>query len=356
MFAQRTDWRLTPNRWSQALEEHRRRGLPLLDLTESNPTRCGFRYDAPRILEALADPRSLTYQPEPRGLLSAREAVAAYYAERGAKVDPRQIFLTTSTSEAYAYVFRLLADPGDNLLAPSPSYPLFDFLARLNDLELIAYPLVYGGEWQMDLHTLESRITERTRAVLVVHPNNPTGSFVRPGELDFLRRCCAKHSLAIIADEVFADYSWPRENPAGGRVEAEARVASHAATSEVLTFTLSGLSKISALPQMKLAWIVANGPENLLSSALARLEIIADTYLSVAAPPRPCIAQTARRASCHPGTNCPACPPKFAMARPTACPRLIDPPAGRCRWVVRHPQAPHHTHRRGLGARFASSS
>jgi alanine-synthesizing transaminase len=284
MFAQRTDWRLTPNRWSQALEEHRRSGLTLLDLTESNPTRCGFIYDSGQILDALADPRALTYAPEPRGLVSAREAVAAYYAERGVQVDPRQIFLTTSTSEAYAYVFRLLADPGDNLLAPSPSYPLFDFLARLNDVDLVSYPLIYDGEWQIDLLTLERRIADRTRAVLVVHPNNPTGSFVSQAELDFLRSCCAEHSLAIIADEVFADYPWSLEIPDGRRGDVEARVVSHVVASDVLTFTLSGLSKISALPQMKLAWIVVNGPGDLLSSALARLEIIADTYLSVSAP------------------------------------------------------------------------
>ncbi|HEV2233136.1 MAG TPA: pyridoxal phosphate-dependent aminotransferase [Terriglobia bacterium] len=276
MFAHRTGWRLAPNRLSLAIEEYRQQGRALLDLTESNPTRCGFNYDTEEILQALSDPRSLTYEPDAHGLLAARQAVAGYYAEQNIHVDPRQIFLTTSTSEAYSYVFRLLADPGDNILAPSPSYPLFDFLSQLNDLELIPYPLVDYDDWQIDVGALASRITARTRAILVVHPNNPTGSLVRKAELDSLIRCCQEHSLALIADEVFADYSLSADQ-AG-------KVASHAAVSDILTFTLSGLSKISALPQMKLAWIVVNGPADLLRSALARLELIADTYLSVAAP------------------------------------------------------------------------
>ena len=296
MFAQRTNWRLTPNCLSQAIAEHRQQGRTFLDLTESNPTRCGFTYETQEILQALSDPRSLTYEPDARGLLAARHAVAGYYAERGVTIDPQQIFLTTSTSEAYSYVFRLLADPGDNILAPSPSYPLFDFLSQLNDLDLISYPLVYCDDWQIDLRALESRITARTRAILVVHPNNPTGSLVLQSELDFLIHCCEEHSLALIADEVFADYPASRNTASGGETgdapqsagaphgNDDRRVASHAAVSNVLTFTLSGLSKICALPQMKLAWIVVNGPADLLRSALARLELIADTYLSVAAP------------------------------------------------------------------------
>jgi len=275
MFASRTDWPLIPNRLAQAIERRRRAGLPILDLTESNPTRCGFVFDAPEILSALADPRALTYQPQPRGLLSARLAVAAYYAECGVRLDPEQIFLTTSTSEAYSYVFRLLANPGDNILVPCPSYPLFDFLARLNDLELVSYPLVYNHGWRIDLEALRARLSPRTRAILVVHPNNPTGSFIRQSELEFLLDRCRERSLALVADEVFADY--PFQDDAR-------RVGSHAGTSEALTFTLSGLSKISALPQMKLAWVVVNGPTEFLRSALSRLEVIADTYLSVSAP------------------------------------------------------------------------
>ncbi|HEV2351079.1 MAG TPA: pyridoxal phosphate-dependent aminotransferase [Terriglobia bacterium] len=290
MFAQRTNWRLTPNSLTRAIDEFRKRGLPFLDLTESNPTRCGFEYDAQETLSALTDPRSLTYEPDPRGPLHARHAVTDYYAQRGVNVNPQQIFLATSTSEAYAYIFRLLADPGDNVLAPAPSYPLFDFLSRFNDLELVSYPLVYDDAWQIDLHALESRITARTRAVLVVHPNNPTGSFVHGTELDFLVRCCQRHSMALIADEVFSDYPLSQFSPEGREETQEFqaasgdRVVSHAAISSALTFTLSGLSKISALPQMKLAWVVVSGPTDLLRDALDRLELIADTYLSVSAP------------------------------------------------------------------------
>ncbi|HMD98733.1 MAG TPA: pyridoxal phosphate-dependent aminotransferase [Terriglobia bacterium] len=291
MFSSRTNWTLSPNRLAIHLDERRRQGLSILDLTESNPTRCGFDFDQEAILDALRSPRSLVYEPEPRGLLAARAAVAGYYAERGARVDPQQIFLTTSTSEAYSYVFRLLADPGDAILAPRPSYPLFDFLTRLNDVELVHYPLVLPIDdpprsypladdrgWQIDLEAIEKSLSEssrRVRAILAVHPNNPTGSFVRPAELDFLLTLCGRHQLALITDEVFADYAFD---------EKVSPAASHVGVSRALTFTLSGLSKISALPQMKLAWLVANGPPDDLAAALARLEVIADTYLSVSAP------------------------------------------------------------------------
>ncbi len=275
MFASRTGWSLTPNRLSELARQRRERGLPLLDLTESNPTRCGFTIDTEEILAALHNPRALTYEPDPRGLLMAREAVAQYYAERGVEINPDQIFLTTSTSEAYSFVFRLLADPGDSILAPQPSYPLFDFLGGLNDVEVRPYPLLYDEGWQADLEALRSRWESRTRAVLVVHPNNPTGSYVKKGELLRLVELSCRSQAAVIADEVFADYAFAAEPD---------RVISHAQASDALTFTLSGLSKISALPQMKLAWIVVNGPRELRIDAQARLEVIADTYLSVSAP------------------------------------------------------------------------
>ncbi len=289
VFSNRTNWPLNPNRLTQELEERRRRGLPVLDLTESNPTRAGFTFNPEEILDALADPRSLNYEPDPCGLRIAREAVATYYAERGIAVDPDRIFLTASTSEAYAYVFRLLANPHDAVLVPRPSYPLFDFLARLNDVEIRPYPLFYSHGWQIEVATAEAIVAAgvtgdsgvvlpQTRAILVVNPNNPTGSFLHEDELAGLVECCDRRGLALIADEVFADYGF---EPEPG---ARSRVRSVAATNEVLTFTLSGLSKISALPQMKLAWIVLNGPPLLLSSALERLEIIADTYLSVSVP------------------------------------------------------------------------
>jgi alanine-synthesizing transaminase len=278
MFASRTDWPLTPNRLAQAMEARRKAALPILDLTESNPTRCGFDFEAEKVLGTLADARSLTYEPDPRGLVAARQAVLSYYAERGVELSTEQIFLSTSTSEAYSYLFRLLGNAGEAILAPRPSYPLFEFLARLNDLELVPYPLAYHDGWQLDLPAMREileRAGPRLRAIIVVHPNNPTGSFVSRDELGALISWCRAHDAALIADEVFADYAW----------EADARrVVSHASVRDALTFTLSGLSKISALPQMKLAWIVASGPPELREPALARLEIIADTYLSVSAP------------------------------------------------------------------------
>ncbi len=278
MFSSRTDWDLTPNRLAAELERMRARGREVLDLTESNPTRCGLKYDRRAILRALARPAALAYHPDPRGMRAARQAVADYYRGRGPgtaslRVDPERILLTASTSEAYSFLFRALCEPGDQVLAPAPSYPLFDFLAGLNDVELRSYPLLYDHGWQIDLHSLEATLTTRTRAVVVVHPNNPTGSFVKRSELAALNSLCARRGLALIADEVFLDYAHD------GRVRP-----SLAANRGVLTFVLSGLSKISALPQMKVAWTVVNGPKPQVRRALERLEVIADTYLSVNTP------------------------------------------------------------------------
>ncbi len=283
MFASRTNWPLTPNLLRQAVEERHQKNLPIIDLTESNPTRCAFSYHSSEILAALASPEVLAYEPQPKGRQNARQAVVEYYADRGVEVDPENIFLTTGTSEAYSYIFRLLAEPGDTVLAPRPSYPLLDFLADLNDVKLAPYSLRYEHGWETNRESVAAAVASTVspvRAVLVVHPNNPTGSFVHDAELEFLRDTCRRHQLALIADEVFADYSLLL--PAAS--EAHTRVVSHAATRDVLTFTLSGLSKICALPQMKLAWIVVSGPDSLRASAVERLEIIADTYLSVSAP------------------------------------------------------------------------
>ena len=273
MFAKRTNWDLTPNRLSEALAAHRAAGKPLLDLTVSNPTECGFSYDSKAILEALSNPAALRYEPNARGLESARRAVAGYYASRSEVVSVEDIFLTTSTSEGYSYAFRTLCDPGDEVLIPSPSYPLFDFLAEIQDVKLVRYPLLYDHGWQIDFHALEQAITGRTRAVIVVHPNNPTGHFTKPSEMTKLNALCSVRELAIIADEVFLDFALDGNH-----------VASFATNSGVLTFALSGLSKISGLPQMKAAWLTLSGPENLKKEALERLEVIADTYLSVNAP------------------------------------------------------------------------
>jgi aspartate/methionine/tyrosine aminotransferase len=273
MFARRTEWQLTPNRFSTVLEEQRRRGVRLLDLSASNPTRCGFTYDTRAIMRALVRRNSLDYDPDPRGLMSARQAVSDYYAARGERVDPSQLILTTSTSEAYSFIFRLLCDPADEVLIPQPSYPLFEYLAGICDVVLRPYELVHDHGWQIDFESLRQAATTRTRAIIVVHPNNPTGSFVKEHERDQLNEFCAGRDLAIVADEVFLDYTLDGTTP-----------ASFAANIGGLTFTVSGLSKISGLPQMKLAWMALSGPETVLRDAAARLELIADTYLSMNAP------------------------------------------------------------------------
>jgi len=273
MFASRTNWNLAENRLTLALAEHRRSGRPLFDLTISNPTECGFTYDESAILAALHSPASLSYEPAPQGLLSAREAVAAYYRQNNANISPSDLFLTTSTSEAYSYLFRLLCDPGDEILVPSPSYPLFDFLADINDVRLIRYPLLYDHGWQLDLSSFERAITPRTRAAIVVHPNNPTGHYTKPNEQSRLSALCAKNNLAIIADEVFLDFA----------VQGIA-APTFAAQTAALTFTLSGISKLCGLPQMKSAWLAISGPATLKNDARPRLEVIADSYLSMNAP------------------------------------------------------------------------
>jgi aspartate/methionine/tyrosine aminotransferase len=273
MFAGRTNWNLTPNRLSEALAGHRAAAKPLLDLTASNPTSCGFHYDREAVLHALSSPEVLSYEPNAKGLESARRAVASYYAARKTQISSEDILLTTSTSEAYSFSFRALCDPGDELLIPEPSYPLFGFLADIQDVKLVRYPFLYDHGWQIDFHTLEQAITPRSRGVIVVHPNNPTGHFAKPQELSRLNDICAARQMALIADEVFLDFSLG-ENPA----------PSFGANRGVLTFTLSGLSKISGLPQMKVAWLVISGPESTKQQALARLEVIADTFLSMNTP------------------------------------------------------------------------
>ena len=282
MFAKRTNWDLTPNRLSEALAAHRAAGKPLLDLTVSNPTECGFSQNSKAILEALSNPAALRYDPNPRGLERARQAVAGYYADRNEAVSIEDIFLTTSTSEGYSYAFRTLCDPCDEVLIPSPGYPLFDFLAEIQDVKVVRYPLVYSTHaskarnehgWQIDFDALEQSITKRTRAVIVVHPNNPTGHYVKSSERAKLNTLCFERQMAIIADEVFLDFALDGN-----------RAASFAANSDALTFMLSGLSKISGLPQMKAAWLVLSGPQDLKRETAGRLEMIADTYLSANAP------------------------------------------------------------------------
>jgi alanine-synthesizing transaminase len=296
MFARRTEWNLSANPYSIAVERARncavREGRALLDLTAGNPTTVGLHFERERILQALQHPRALEYEPSSKGILAAREAVAAYYAGWGVALPAGRIILTVSTSEAYSYCFRLLCDPGDEVLVPQPSYPLFEFLADIQDVKLVPYELVYDHGWQIEFESLRRAITPRSRAIMVVHPNNPTGHFTRRWELERLNALCyeksREHPLALVADEVFLDY---RLDPGPEhRIGAEPPL-SFAANDAALTFTLSGLSKICALPQIKVAWIAASGPPALVDAALDRLDVIADTYLSPNAPVQWAVAE-----------------------------------------------------------------
>jgi alanine-synthesizing transaminase len=269
-FSCRTGWNTEESELARAHRLRRQAGLPIVDLTASNPTRCGFLYPA-SLLDALADRRALDYDPHPAGLLAARQAVCEYYAGHGAVLDPGQIVLTTSTSEAYSFLFRLLCDPGTEILSIEPGYPLFDFLAVLDDVRLKATPLVYDHGWQIDAEAIRRAVTPQTRAIVVVNPNNPTGHFTKPWEEEALAGLCREFDLALIVDEVFLDYGIGTHG------------ASFAAGLEgVPVFVVSGMSKIAGLPQMKAAWIVATGAER--QQALERLEVIADTFLSMNAP------------------------------------------------------------------------
>ncbi len=273
MFSDRTSWNLAENRLSRTLAELRASGKPVLDLTRSNPTECGFAYDEKGIARAFAHPEILQYQPNPRGLVTAREAVGAYYEQQQIRVVPDDLLLTSGTSEAYSFVFRLLCNPGDEVLIPAPGYPLFDFLADLCDVKLVRYPLIYDHGWQIDFSALSAAVSARTTALIVVHPNNPTGHYTPESEQARLADFCGQRSIALIADEVFLDFSLIRSH-----------AVSFAAKNEPLRFTLSGLSKTCGLPQMKLAWIAVSGPAQQKREGLARLEVIADASLSVGTP------------------------------------------------------------------------
>jgi alanine-synthesizing transaminase len=274
MFSTRTRWDLSPNRLNAALEAKRRSGVTLLDLTESNPTRAGLQAPA-GLLASLSDPASLLYEPVAFGLRRAREAVAADHARRGLEVDADRILLTASTSEAYAFLFKLLCDPGDEVLVPWPGYPLFEYLANLESVRVSPYAFELDGRFCLTASSLAEAFTPRTRAVVVVNPNNPTGAFLKQDELRVLEAFCADRGLAIISDEVFADYAF---------TDDPQRAASVARDGPALAFALGGLSKSCALPQLKLAWCAVSGPEALRREAWSRLEVVADTYLSVSTP------------------------------------------------------------------------
>jgi alanine-synthesizing transaminase len=269
-FSKRTDWELSANRLADELELLRSKHVDLIDLTESNPTRCGFNYPS-ELLKSLAEPANLTYAPDSKGMLKARREIAANFGNR---IDPESIVLTSSTSEAYAFLLRLLVNPGERVLIGRPSYPLFQYLIELSDAEYDFYPLIFDGRWRLDFEALEEIVDASTRVIILVNPNNPTGSYISADELIKLNAFCRQHGLAIISDEVFFDYRLEDNHPGISLI----------GNRDVLTFVLGGLSKSLALPQMKLSWILSSGPEAQVKEALSRLEIIADTFLSVNTP------------------------------------------------------------------------
>ncbi|MEJ7731497.1 MAG: pyridoxal phosphate-dependent aminotransferase [Polyangiaceae bacterium] len=274
-FSDRTAWQASEGRLAAEMDRARAEGRVRFDLAESNPARCGLA-GGPELVAELGHPRGAGYEPDPRGHIEARRAVAAYHAERGVRVDPAHVVLTASTSEAYAWLFKLLCNGGDVALVPEPSYPLFELLARLEDVRLSPYPLLVEEGFRVDREALSAAAAEGARAVLVVHPNNPTGSLLRRDDASAIEALAAERGMALIVDEVFGDYAWPG-------LPAD-RLPTFAGRDTALTFVLSGLSKVLAMPQLKLGWMVVSGPAAQRDAALARLEVIADTYLSVGGP------------------------------------------------------------------------
>ena len=273
MISSRLPKSLEPNAVARAIDAKRRSGAAILDLTVTNPTSAGFNYPK-ELLEPLADPRALEYDPQPLGLWSARAAVAADFRRRGIVISADRVALTSSTSEAYALLFKLLCDAGDAVLVPHPSYPLFEHLTQLESVTAIPYALEYHGAWRVDVDSITRAATDRVRAILIVSPNNPTGSFLHQDDLDALSNLAASRGWAIIGDEVFADYP----------LDPAPEAANVLAGAGVLTFSLGGLSKAAGLPQLKLGWIGFGGPSSKVDEALAAYEVIADTYLSVSTP------------------------------------------------------------------------
>ena len=276
-FSSRVPADLGANRLTLAVRQARAEGRRLVDLTESNPTRAGLDYP-PDLLAPLAHRRGLAYEPNPFGLLDARRAVARDFERRGMTIPADRIVLSSSTSEAYSLLFKVLTDARDEVLVPRPSYPLFDHLTRLDEVAAAPYDLEYHEGWTIDVASVERAVTSRTRALVLVNPNNPTGSFVKRDELDRLRGICASHDVALIADEVFGDYEIePGAGAAGSVLDAfDSR--------DVLVFSLGGLSKSAGLPQVKLGWMAVGGPDALVERALDRIELVCDTYLSVSTP------------------------------------------------------------------------
>ncbi len=275
MFSSRTSWNRQPNTLTQLLEERKNSGKQILDLTNSNPTECGIIYPETDILSAFSTPEILHYQPDPRGLPSAREAVSGYYQAKNISIGTSDIFLTASTSEAYSIIFKLLCNAGDSVLVPVPSYPLFEFLAKVNDVHLQCYSLQFSHEWYIDLDSIKNNITAETRAIVLVHPHNPTGMFIKRDEYREIISIAQRRNIALIVDEVFIDYGFSNDAQ---------HLGSTASETDVLTFTLNGISKLCGLPQMKLGWIVLSGNHEDVAEASGRLEILCDTFLSVNTP------------------------------------------------------------------------
>jgi len=273
MFSSRLPADLHPTPLARAMETARLGSRDVIDLTETNPTRAGLAY--PDLHSVFAGVDLAAYEPDPRGLAVAREAIAADYARRGVRVAPNRILLTASSSESYAYLFKVLCDPGDSVLVPVPSYPLFDHLAGLEAVRLVPYRLEFHDAWRLDVDDLAGRLDDRVRAILVVSPNNPTGSVLRHADLDRLTAICAERQLALIGDEVFADF--PINAPSDWALSVIEQP-------KALAVSLGGLSKSSGLPHLKLGWMALGGPDDLVQAALDRLELVADTYLSVGSP------------------------------------------------------------------------
>ena len=288
MFSSRTDWNTTPNRLSGLAAEKRLRGESITDLTESNPTKCEFSYPREEFLSALSESSILSYQPEPRGLLSARKAIAEYYAVLGIAITPEQIILTSSTSEAYSFLFKLLCNVGDEVVVPQPSYPLFEYLCQLNDITLRYYRLAYDGEWHIDFASLQAQFSDRTRAIVLVHPNNPTGSYLKQNEFDRICSLASEHHSSLIADEVFGSYDISPDTCRANILTSQFFVP---------LFSLNGISKLLGLPQLKLSWIVVDGNLQQRDEALNRLDIIADTFLSVNTPAQVALPKLLRSSS-----------------------------------------------------------
>ncbi len=286
-FSIRTGWDFAPNALALAVSRRRARGEPVLDWTVSNPTLCGFPYAADGILAALASPASLRYDPDPQGLRGSREVISSWYARRGVALASGSMFLTAGSSEAYSWLFRLLCDAGDDVLIPKPGYPLFDDLARLSDVRLVPYRLRYDGLWHVDLDSIQRGLSRRSRAIVVIHPNNPTGNYLSRAEREWLCRCAAAHDLALIADEVFWTFPF----------DGEGLPPSMHGCDAPLTFVINGLSKLAGLPQMKLGWVAVSGETRRIEEASRRLAMVGDTYLSVNTPVQAALGEILEQSS-----------------------------------------------------------